>query len=428
MPKPHPKEKLKDLQLKRLTKPGTYADGRGLYFNVDPGGSRSWVFRYMLDGRRRKMGLGSYPEVSLAEAREHLAYWRKILKGNSTTPPRDPLDLKREKEAEARKNKRQLVTFDQVAEKFINANRSAWSNPKHAQQWERTLAQYASPIIGNRHIADIDTDDILQVLEPIWTTKTETATRVRGRIEKVIDYARARKLRTEENPARWRGHLDALLAKPSKVARAENFPSLPYQRIGAFISALRESNSISALTLEFLILTNTRTGDVLEADWSEIDLNTELWTIPEYRLKTRKEHIVPLSDRAIEILTSLENKNDKGLIFQSPRGGQLSNMAMLKLIKSMDNEKTPWRAPDGRVVTPHGFRTTFRTWAGECTAYPRDLIEFAMAHQLKDKAEAAYHRSTLPEKRRKLMQDWANRIGQPEAQQGEVIPIRDVLA
>ena len=254
---------LKDIQLKRFSKPGSYADGRGLYFKVDPGGSKSWVFRYMIDGRRRRMGLGGYPEVGLAKARKDRDYWREILKGSSTAPPQDPIEVKRELDAAANKNKRKFVTFDQVAAKYIEANRSSWSNPKHVQQWTNTLKSYASPVIGELHIGDIDTDDILLVLEPIWNTKTETATRVRGRIEKVIDYARARKLRQAENPARWRGHLDALLAKPSKVARVENFASLPHQQIGSFITALRARPSVSANALEFLILTNTRTGDVL---------------------------------------------------------------------------------------------------------------------------------------------------------------------
>lgn len=424
MTKPHPKERLKDLQLKRLTKPGTYADGNGLYFKIDPKGSRSWVFRYMINGRRRNMGLGSYTDVSLSQARKDLKDWRATLKGDSKTPPQDPLDIKRDLEAERKKETRQLVTFNEMAAKYIDANRSAWSNPKHILQWENTLATYASPIIGKQHMTDIDTDDILLVLEPIWVTKTETAKRVRGRIEKIIDYAKARKLRKGDNPARWRGHLEALLPNPSKVAKVENLPSLPHQRIGAFMAALRDRKGVSPRTLEFLILTNTRTGDVLEADWREIDLNTRLWTISADRLKTRKEHIVPLSDRAIQILTSQAKENSQGLVFLGPRGGQLSNMAMLKLIRDMDSDKTPWRSPDGRVVTPHGFRTTFRTWAGECTAYPRDIIEFAMAHQLKDKAEAAYHRSTLPEKRRKLMQDWADRLCQSDRLPGEVVAIR----
>lgn len=371
------------------------------------------------------MGLGGYPDVGLSQARRDRDYWRSILKGSSTEPARDPLEVKRECEELAAKNKRQVVTFDEVAEKFIAANRSSWSNPKHAQQWSNTLSTYASPVIGQQHIADIDTDDVLRVLEPIWTAKTETATRVRGRIEKVIDYARARKLRQAENPARWRGHLDALLAKPSKVAKVENFASLPHQQIGAFIAALRARPSNSASALEFLILSNTRSSDVLEADWSEIDFQTKLWTIPEQRLKTRKEHIVPLSDRAIEILRTFV-ADRTGIIFQGPTGRQLSNVAMANVIKRMNRGTTKWLSADNRPVVPHGFRSTFRTWAGECTAYPRDLIEFAMAHQLKDKAEASYHRSTLPEKRRKLMTDWANRLSTPDQMQADIVNIGQV--
>lgn len=424
MAKRHPIEQLRDIQLKRTTKAGSYADGRGLYFKVDPSGSKSWVFRYMLDGRRRSMGLGGYPTISLAEAREARDYWRKILKGSSIIAPRDPLEVKQELEATHKKGKRKFITFDEISAKYIAANRPSWSNPKHAQQWENSLRTYASPVIGKLHIAEIDTDDVLKVLEPLWTTKTETATRLRGRIEKVIDYARARKLRTAENPARWRGHLDALLAKPSKVATVENFSSLPYQQIGAFMSALRTRQGTAALALEFLILTNTRSGDVMESDWSEIDLHGKQWTIPAHRLKTRKEHIVPLSDRAIEILNIKAKEHDEGLIFRGPRGGQLSNIAMAQVIKRMNGDSPRWLSSDGRPIVPHGFRATFRTWAGEATAYPRDLIEFAMAHQLKDKAEASYHRSTLPEKRRPLMKDWAKRLSEADQQAPNVVSIK----
>jgi len=371
------------------------------------------------------MGLGGYPDIMLKHARERRDHWRKVLTGSieSNTSPRDPLDAKREIEATQKKAKIKLVTFDEVATKYIDTNRPSWSNAKHAAQWKNTLKTYASPVIGDQHIAVIDTDDILRVLEPIWTTKTETAVRLRGRIEKVIDYAKARNLRTAENPARWRGHLDALLAKPSKVAKTENFPSLPHTRVGAFMAALRERPSHSANALEFLILTNTRTGDVIEADWAEIDLQRKLWVIPDYRLKTRKEHTIPLSEHAVELLTNIAKQHTTGLIFKNPKGDQLSNIAMANVIKRMNGTTPKWANERGRAIVPHGFRSTFRVWAGECTSYSKELIEFAMAHQLKDKAEASYHRSTLPEKRRKLMEDWAARLSAADHNSENVVSI-----
>jgi integrase len=421
----HPTNNLDDRTVKKLSTAGTYADGKGLYLLIGPSGGKSWMFRYQFANKRRRMGLGGYPDISLKQARERLAHWRKVLNGSieTDTPPRDPLEAKRQIEAGHKFAKRKIVTFNEMAAKYIEANRPSWSNPKHAKQWESTLKTYASPIIGEQHIADIDTDEILEVLSPIWTTKTETATRLRGRIEKVFDYAKARKLRVAENPARWRGHLDALLAKPSKVAKVENFPSLPYSRIGAFMSALRDRPSQAAYALEFLILTNTRTGDVIEADWSEIDLNTKLWVIPEHRLKTRKEHRIPLSGQAMALLASMAKQHTSGLIFRNPKGDQLSNVAMAAVIKRMNGTSSKWVNEKGRAIVPHGFRSTFRVWAGECTAYSKELIEFAMAHQLKDKAEASYHRSTLPEKRRKLMQDWANRISSQDHQSADVVAI-----
>jgi len=421
----HPEERLDDRAINKLTAAGSYADGKGLYLLVGPNGSKSWVFRYQFAGKRRRMGLGSFSDIKTKQARERLLYWRKILDGSieADRPPRDPLEVKREIQDSQKMVRRKLITFDEIAAKYIEANRPSWSNPKHAKQWESTLATYASPVIGKQHIADIDTDDILRVLEPIWTTKTETATRIRGRIEKVIDYAKARKLTTTENPARWRGHLDALLAKPSKVSTVENFPSLPYSRVGAFYTALRARPSNAAHALEFLILTNTRTGDVIEMDWAEIDLQRKLWIIPEHRLKTRKEHSIPLSERAIELLHSMAKQHTDGLVFRNPKGDQMSNLAMANVIKRMNGTNSTWINDKGRAIVPHGFRSTFRVWAGECTAYSRELIEFAMAHQLKDKAEASYHRSTLPEKRRQLMEDWAARLSAADNQSANVVPI-----
>lgn len=426
----HPTEQLDDRIINKMTKAGSYNDGKGLYLLISPSGGKSWVFRYQFAGKRQRMGLGSYSEIKTKQARERLNYWRTILNGSleADRPPRDPLAVKREIQDKQKVVERKLITFDEMAAKYIDANGPSWSNPKHAKQWQSTLATYASPIIGGLHIADIDTDDILRVLEPMWTNKTETATRVRGRIEKVIDYAKARNLRTAENPARWRGHLDALLAKPSKVAKVENFPSLPYARVGTFMAALRDRPSNSAYALEFLILTNTRTGDVIEADWAEIDLERKLWIIPDHRLKTRKEHSIPLSRRALELLNLMAKISTSGLIFRNPKGDQLSNVAMANVIRRMNGTTPKWVNEKGRAIVPHGFRSTFRVWAGECTAYSRELIEFAMAHQLKDKAEASYHRSTLPEKRRKLMEDWAARLNASGEHTANIVRIGQALS
>ncbi|MCP3704096.1 MAG: tyrosine-type recombinase/integrase [Alteromonas sp.] len=421
--KKHPNERLNDLTVKKLTQSGSYADGKGLYLKISPTGGKSWVFRYQFNGKRKHMGLGAYTEISLEQARERLAHWRRVLRGSieTQTPPCDPLEAKREIEAAQKREERKQVTFDEIAAVYIEANRPNWSNPKHAQQWANTLKTYATPEIGKLFIADIDTDDILNVLNPIWQSKNETATRLRGRIEKVIDYAKARKLRTDENPARWRGHLDAILPKPSKIAKTKHHPSLHHTQIGAFISELRSKPAKAARALEFLILTNTRTNEVTEAAWAEIDFNAKLWTIPAHRMKGRTEHRIPLSDRALELLE--QQPKTSHLVFTNPKGDQLSENALANVIKRMNSKTPKWCDNDSRPIVPHGFRSTFRVWAGELTNYSPELIEFAMSHQLKDKAEAAYHRSTLPEKRRMLMQDWADRLSTPDNQSADVVPI-----
>lgn len=349
----------------------------------------------MLDGKARMMGLGRYDDISLEEAREKARECRKILADG-----KDPIDERDAKKAIDRLAKQKTLTFDECAKAYIESNRAGWKNEKHASQWENTIATYASKIIGKLPIAEIDTGLVLKVLEPIWTTKAETASRLRGRIEAVLGWATVRGYRSGDNPATWRNHLDKVLPARSAVAKVTNHPALPYSQIGAFVEELRKQSGIAPAALEFAILTAARSNEVIGATWKEFDLNTGTWVIPGERMKAKKEHWIPLPARALEIVKSMLPLKDKeisdGPVFLSPRGGALSNMAMLAVLKRMKRSD----------LTTHGFRSTFRDWAGETTAYPREVIEHALAHQLKDKAEAAYARGTLLEKRRRLMADW----------------------
>lgn len=387
--------KLSDAKVRSEREPGYHGDGGGLWLQVSRTGTKSWVFRYTRHGHTHDLGLGSYLYVSLATARDKAAEFRAIL-GRGEDP-------KSERQA-AKANSVTRMTFDQCAEKYIAAHSDGWKNPKHAEQWKATLKTYASPVIGNLAVANIDTQHVVRILEPIWTTKNETASRVRGRIERILSWAKTRNLRSGDNPAAWRNHLDTLLPKPSAVQETAHHEALPYVAINAFIQDLREQPGVAPRALEFTILTAARTGEVIGAKWSEIDLVNSVWTVPASRMKAGKEHRVPLSRRAVEILKRMgRSGNEDCYVFQGwseDRG--LSNMAMLKVLKKM-----------GRAdITVHGFRSAFRDWAGEQTHHAREVIEHALAHQLKDKAEAAYQRGTLFEKRRGLMGDWAVYIEQ----------------
>jgi integrase len=371
---------------------GYRADGGGLYLQVSKAGAKSWVLRYERGGRRREMGLGSLLNVSLATARKKAAEARALL-GNGI----DPLAEKQARLAAERGS----LTFREAAEAYIAAHAAGWRNAKHGDQWRNTLATYAYPAIGDLSVKDIDTPHVLKVLEPIWTAKTETATRVRGRIESILDWATARKYRDGENPARWRGHIDKLLPKPGKVAAIEHFAALPYAEVPAFLAALKEQQGIAAQALAFCILTATRTGEVIGARWDEIA--GDVWTIPAERTKARREHRVPLSKPALAILDTLRPMADllghgaAGFIFPGGKPGKpLSNMAMLATLKRMGRED----------VTTHGFRSAFRDWCGEQTNFPREVAEAALAHVIKDKAEAAYARGDLLAKRAQLMAAW----------------------
>lgn len=377
--------------------PGYYADGGGLVLQVSRTGTKSWIFRYRVGGRRHEMGLGSCSLVTLAKARELALACRQLLREGY-----DPLAERRQVRAERAAERARQMTFDQCAAAYIQSHRSGWRNPKHADQWKQTLATYARPVIGALPVADVDTDHVVKVLAPIWATKTETATRLRGRIESILDWATVSKFRTGENPARWRGHLDYLLAKPKKIARVRNFPALPWPDMAAFMVELRRREGIAPRALEFAILTAARSGEARRASWEEIDLGRRLWTVPAMRMKAGREHRVPLSDAALALLGGLAAR--EGLLFPGQRQGQpLSEMTLTAVLRRMGHS----------AITVHGFRSTFRDWAAEApdNSFPREVCEHALAHSLPDRVEAAYQRGDLFVKRIALMQAWADYCG-----------------
>lgn len=371
---------------------GYYADGGGLYLQISKFETRSWVFRYSLAGKAREMGLGPYPDVSLKDAREKAAEGRKLLRDGI-----DPIERRQAARSTMIAARASALTFEQCAAAYIAAKEHEWKNTKHAQQWRNTLATYANPVIGSMLVSDVEQAHILKILEPIWTTKTETAARLRGRLENVLDWARVRGYRKGDNPAKWAGHLDTLLATPRKVAKVEHHAALPYAEAGAFMADLRKQAGMGARALEFAILTAARSGEVRGATWAEIDLDAAVWTIPGERMKAGKEHRIPLSPAAVDLLRALP-RSEGGLVFPGMKERRpLSDMSLTAVLRRMKRGD----------LTAHGFRSTFRDWAGETTAYPREVIEHALAHQLKDKAEAAYARGSLFDKRRLLMAAWA---------------------
>jgi integrase len=388
-------ERLKALILERQSKrPGLYHDGAGLYLRASTPTARSWVLRYMLDGRAREMGLGSYPAISLSDAREAALAARR-LKALGQDPVAVRESERQQKAAEAAKS----VTFRYCAEAYIAARKAGWKNKKHADQWTATLETYAYPVMGSLPVQAVDVALVHKILAPIWETKTETASRVRGRIESVLDWAKVRDFRQGDNPARWKGHLENLFPKRSKVQRVEHHPALPYREIGQFMSDLRKDGSLSSQALQFTVLTAARTGEATKAQWEEIDLTAHVWTIPATRMKAGREHRVPLSKPVVRILQALraEKSGSKYIFPGTSAATSISNMAMLQLLKRIGRND----------LTVHGFRSSFRDWAAEQTAFPTEVAEAALAHVVSDKVEAAYRRGDLFEKRRKLMDAWA---------------------
>lgn len=412
------------LDIKRKP-PGRYGDGGGLYLLVRDAEARFWLFRYsMPGGKQREMGLGpalGRAALSLSEARDRAGELLKLVRSGV-----DPLD---QRQATAKAVARTAIatrTFDAVAKLYMDAHEAGWSNSKHRAQWTMTLDTYAGPHLGKVAVDAVETGHVTAALQPLWNIKPETAGRLRGRIEAVLNYAAAKGWRTGLNPARWRGHLDQLFPSPRKIASVEHHAALPWQEVGLFMAALRAQDVVSARALEFAILTAARSGEVLDATWGEIELKAGLWTVPAVRMKAKREHRVPLSAPALALLNAMAtvraSAEPEAPIFPgNGRGVGLSGMALLMLLRRMnavtDDGKPRWRdGVSGEAITAHGFRSSFRDWAGETTAHPREVVEAALAHSLKNKAEAAYARGDLFVKRRALMEEWATFCGKAPAE------------
>jgi integrase len=407
--------KLTALKVEKAKEPGMYGDGGGLYLRVTEDGTKNWVYRFMLNGRPRWMGIGPLPLYGLQEARGKALDARRLRHEGV-----DPIDARRATRARARLEAAKAMTFKQCAESYITAHRAGWRNAKHAGQWQATLATYAEPVVGSLPVQAIDTGLVLKVLEPIWTAKPETAGRVRGRVESILDWAKARGYRAGENPARWKGHLDQLLPARSKVRKVEHHAALPYGELSGFMAALRGQEGSAARALEFAILTAARTGETIGARWGEIDLAGKLWIVPEGRMKASKEHRVPLSGRALGILSGIKPEGEvstDALVFPGGKPGKpLSNMAFLMLLRRMDRAD----------LTAHGFRSSFRDWCAERTSFPAEVAEMALAHAVGDKVEAAYRRGDLFDKRRRLMDTWADFCTKAPVD-GSVAPLRRLV-
>lgn len=405
---PKKAKELGALEVSRITKTGLHAVGgvAGLQLQVTQNAAKSWILRIQVGGKRRDMGLGGYPDVTLAQAREKARQAREAAQNGI-----DPIAARKEAQRVLLASRGAEITFEKAAHAFINAKSPEWKNAKHIGQWEATLTTYAFPTIRKLRVNEITLAHVMTILEPIWTEKTETAKRLRGRLESILDWATVRGYRTGENPARWKGHLDKLLASPKKVARVKHHAAIPVSDIGAFMVDLKTRDGVSALALEFLALTATRSGEVRGAKWDEIDLTGKVWTIPADRMKAGKEHRVPLSTRALAILNEQPHTDGNEYVFASPRGGQLSDMTLTAVMRRMNVD-----------AVPHGFRSTFRDWAAERTNFPREAAEMALAHTIESKVEAAYRRGDLFEKRRLMMEEWAKHCERTETA-GEVIPI-----
>jgi integrase len=386
-------KELGPLAVSRLSQPGLHFVGgvAGLALQVSDSGARSWVLRIQIGDKRRDMGLGGFPDVPLANAREAARVARAKIKEGI-----DPIANARAARSALKAEQAAAQTFKTCALAYIDAHEAGWRNAKHAQQWRNTLDTYAYPVIGNLLVRDVGLPQVLSILEPIWKKKTETASRLRGRLEAILDWATTRGYRTGLNPARWKGHLDTLLPAARTVAQAGHHSALPVHQMSALMKTLRQQSGMGARALEFTILTAARSGEIRGARWSEINLDTATWTIPADRMKAGKEHRVPLSKAALNILGALPRTENEALVFASPRGGMLSDMSLTAVLRRMNIN-----------AVPHGFRSTFRDWCAEHTNHPREVAEMALAHAIGDKVEAAYRRGDLFEKRRQLMREWA---------------------
>lgn len=431
------RKRLTAKQVEGKLKPGYHGDGDGLWLAVGKTGSRSWVFKYVsptalpgANGRKpvTGMGLGAAPLVTLAEARDKALELRRQVAAGI-----DPLEERKRERAQAATDAHRLTTFAEAATAYIDAKEGGFKNEKHKQQWRNTIEAYANPIIGKSNVADINTDLVLKVLQQdvrdkageivgtLWNTKTETASRLRGRVEAVLSWAAFRGLRPQgDNPARWKGHLETELTARTKLQKTQHHAALPYAEVGELMAELRSREAPAARALEFSILTATRSSETRGAVWAEFDLQKRVWIIPAERMKKEKEHEIPLTDEMVALLEALPREDGNSHVFiGTARSGGLSENALTNVLKRMGRDD----------LTQHGFRSTFREWAGETTAHPREVIEHALAHSLKDKAEAAYQRGTLMPKRRKLMEDWSKYCGMVQPKDAEnVVSLRGVAS
>ena len=404
-----------------FNKPGVHSTGeRNLYLLIASNGNkaRSWTFRYQQHGKTCVLGLGPLHTVTFNEAKvKALELRRWLLQGR---------DLKAEvaklKAANAPK-----LTFAECAERFIEAKSPEWTNPKHAKQWAATLTTYAAPVIGTLPVDRVATEHVLKILTPIWSTKTETASRVRQRVESVLDWAKSKGLRSGDNPAAWAGHLENMLARPGRIAKKRHHPSLPWQQVPAFVAALRQHKGQAAKMIELAILCASRSGEVRGACWSEFDLEAKTWTIPGPRMKAGVQHTVPLSPAALELIEDLPRHDRTDLLFPSGKKTMLSDMTLSALLRGMNEGAAgpTWTDAAGQAVVVHGFRSSFRVWAAEATSVPREVAEHALAHKLPDSVEASYQRSTLPVQRARLMAEWSAWVNSTP---GVVVPMRRAVA
>jgi len=400
--------RLTSLKVARTKTPGMYADGGGLYLRIAEGGSKQWIFRYVTNGRLRDMGIGPVHTLTLAEARERATEARKLRVDGI-----DPIAQKRARKAALAAADAKAMTFRQCAEGFIRDNEAEWSNAKHRQEWETSLVKHVYPTLGSLPVAAIDTPLVLRCLKPIWTMIPETASRVRGRIENVLGWATVHYYRSGDNPARWNGLLEHALPARSKVAKVEHHAALPYVQVGDFVAKLRQNTSTGARAVEFIVLTAARLGETINATWDEIDLASRLWIVPATRMKGGREHRVPLSEAAIVVLKQMVAIRHSDYVFPGSRAGRpVSENTPVRLAKEAA----------GANITVHGLRSTFRDWASERTNFPREVAEMALAHAVPNAVEAAYRRGDLFEKRRKLMDAWAEFCARPTTS-GDVVPI-----
>ncbi len=400
--------KLKPLKVERVKKPGRYGDGGNLFLHVSQSGAKSWVFKYMIDGRRREMGLGpaGKNEVPVDVARELARRYRGLVRSKI-----DPLEKRASEQAADQGNN---ISFKEAAKACIKAKQSEWLSPKSPQQWRNTMRDYVYPVIGQIPVRQIELAHVLKCVQPIWETKTETASRVRARIEAVLDQAAVLGYREGDNPARWKGNLDQLLSKPGKVAPVQHFAALPYEKLPAFIAQLQQRNGIAPPAVLFTILTAARSGEVRGATWDEIDLDAGIWAIPKTRMKAGREHRVLLSSAAMQLLQAMRPLKHDVYVFPGlKRNRPLSDQALTRTLRRMGISK--------EEASVHGFRSCFRDWVAEKTGYPAEVAEMALAHKVASQVEAAYRRGHLLEKRKKLMESWAQYCFQSK---GEVVSIR----